>query len=181
MEWAKTSVAARLHYSLIFFSYFSFFIIIREMNLANFCFKSDSFESHQSIWHNLYKGYTMCTSAAARHADGDCATSIQSRQSRGCDSWRNHVILSGATSHTRYFSVTSTQNRASIPFSLSSSASLHLVVTPLVICEFSPLFGARDAINWLHELISQSCWVRTSSVPSHFVVFWFFRLNELMW
>jgi hypothetical protein len=36
---------------------------------------------------------------------------------------------------------------------------------------FSPQILSRGALNQLHELIFQLCWVRTSSSPSHFLVF----------
>jgi hypothetical protein len=36
---------------------------------------------------------------------------------------------------------------------------------------FSPQILPRGALNQLHELVFQSCWVRTSSSPSHFLVF----------
>jgi hypothetical protein len=47
----------------------------------------------------------------------------------------------------------------------------HLPLAPLVILDFSSLIRARGATNQLHELVFQSCWVHTSSLPSHFLVF----------
>jgi hypothetical protein len=57
------------------------------------------------------------------------------------------------------------------PLFLTFSSSLHLAVTVLVILDFAPLIGARGVTNRLHELVSQSCWVCMSSLPSYFVVF----------
>jgi hypothetical protein len=58
-----------------------------------------------------------------------------------------------------------------LPLFLSTSSSPLLTAAPLVILEFPPLLKARGASNQLHELVPQSCWVRTTSLPSHFVAF----------
>jgi hypothetical protein len=47
----------------------------------------------------------------------------------------------------------------------------HFAAAPLMILDFSSLIGARDVTNRLHEFVFQACWVRTSSLPSHFPVF----------
>jgi hypothetical protein len=51
------------------------------------------------------------------------------------------------------------------------ASNLQFVATPLTILDFSPLFRARGATNQLYELVSQSCWLRRSSLLSYFVVF----------
>jgi hypothetical protein len=73
-------------------------------------------------------------------------------------------------SHASSFSITGPP-RGSHPFFsffllLSSPCS-----GSFMIYDFSPLFGVCGATNRLYELVSQSCWVHTSSLPSHFVVF----------
>jgi hypothetical protein len=55
------------------------------------------------------------------------------------------------------------------------------VMALLVILEFSPPYEASGALNRLYELVSRSYWVRMSSLPSHFIVFRFLCLDELMW
>jgi hypothetical protein len=86
-------------------------------------------------------------------------------------------------SHASPFSVTSPP-RSSRPSSFLLSLSFflfHLVAAPLAIWDFSSLIGACAVTNRLYKLVFQSCWVRTSSLSSHFLIFWNFCLDEFMW
>jgi hypothetical protein len=76
--------------------------------------------------------------------------------------------------------VTSMQNRAPILLSLSSSSSLSLAAALLVILEFSSTYEAHGTLNRLYELVSRSYWVCKSYLPSYFIVFQIFILDELV-
>jgi hypothetical protein len=87
-------------------------------------------------------------------------------------------------SHASSFDVTG-PSRCLWPSSFLPSLSFfllfHLVATPLVILDFTSLIRAYGTTNQPHEFVFQSCWIRTSSLPSQFLVFWKLRLDELMW
>jgi hypothetical protein len=131
------------------------------MNPVKKIYKSGPFQSRQSGWCGSWRSHAMDTGATSLHRGTESTTLSESRR-------RNHVVWHGAT-----------QSRQSIRrdwpakrpgplvflFSLSFFLLLfHLVEAPLAILDFSPLIGAHGATNRLHELVSQSCWVRMLEV-----------------
>jgi hypothetical protein len=148
--------------SLIFFFYFSILINISEMNGSIF-FPDLPLLSYTSpsVRRDVYSGHASAHDAIVLHAGEGCATSTQPHQSRGHDSWSSLTVLSddSVTPNNVPWLMRKIGWR---PFFLVFSFSFFLLlpplftlhVAPLVICELSPLFGARGTINRLHDLVS---------------------------
>jgi hypothetical protein len=124
--------------------------------------------SHASLVGATHEGVTPCTLAR-----------LVGYVRAGLPMWRHvgfsHAKRSGATPsavapiHLVQLLCIIVHRPLFLPLFLSSSSSPLLVAAPLAILEFPPLLEACGASNQLHELVPQSCWVCTSSLPSHFV------------
>jgi hypothetical protein len=145
------------------------------------------------IWHFLVmlihltrlmkksRQFTWCDSKGwrvpGRHVGRDSIMSYQSRQLDQRDWCLSHDSLFGVTQFPKYPTPSLSLSSSSLSFFLRSPPRGGSIGDSY----FSPQIIPHGALNRFHELVFQSCWVCTSSSPSHFLVFWNYRLNELMW
>jgi hypothetical protein len=140
------------------------------------CSLAHAFGCSMSFWHPSHKDFfilTLFIKKIRNKLDRNLfliSDPLTLCQGGWRNSWRSHVC--GLAPFPFSFFLLS--------FFLPSFISTHLVVTLLVILSSLSQIWILGARNWLHELVSSSCWACMSSLPSYFVVFWNFYLDELM-